>query len=50
MIVKTSNICWAIRGACRQSCPAKVTCDTFCPAPKQSYTVHPGKPSGLRRA
>lgn len=39
-----SNICWAVSGACRQSWPPKVTCETCWPAPKQSYTVQPGKP------
>lgn len=45
MTGKTSNICWALSGAARQSCPPKVSPDTFCPAPKQSYTVQPAKPS-----
>jgi hypothetical protein len=31
-----------------QSCPPKVTWQTFWPAPKQSYTVQPGKPCCLR--
>ena len=39
MIGNTSNICCAVCGASRPSCPPKVTWATFCPAPKQSYTV-----------
>lgn len=44
MTGNTWNICPAICGARRQSCPSKVSPETFWPAPKQSYTVQPGKP------
>ena len=44
MTGKTSNIRRAVLGSRRQSRPPKVTWDTFCPAPKQSKTVQPGKP------
>ena len=36
MIVNAPNICAAIPGTRRQSCPPNVTWATFCPAPKQS--------------
>jgi len=32
----TLNICCAVGGLRRQSCPLNVTWETFCPAPKQS--------------
>jgi hypothetical protein len=48
MTANTSNICRVVCGACRQSRPPKVTWDTRCPAPKQSYTAQPRKPCRLR--
>ena len=48
MTANAWNICPAVSGALRQSCPAKVTWATFCPAPKQSKTVQPGKPRSRR--
>jgi len=36
MTVNTANICAAMCGVRRQSCPPNVTYVTFCPAPKQS--------------
>jgi len=48
MIVNTVNICPPMRGVRRQSCPPKVIWETFCPAPKQSYTVQPGNPRSRR--
>ncbi|WP_306436976.1 hypothetical protein [Rhodococcus sp. 14-2496-1d] len=44
MIGNTANISDEFDGCCRQSRPANEDCDTFWPAPKQSYTAHPGKP------
>lgn len=41
MTGSTANIRRAVSGARRQSCPPKVTRETFWPAPKQSYTVQP---------
>ena len=48
MIGNTSNICCAACGVARQSRPPNVTWETCWPAPKQSYTVQPGKPFRLR--
>jgi hypothetical protein len=42
------NMWRALCGACRQSVPPMVTCETFWPAPKQSNTVQPGKPFSRR--
>jgi hypothetical protein len=41
MTGNTANIADADSGERRQSVPPKVTCETFCPAPKQSKTVQP---------
>lgn len=46
--VNDPNIAGAILGALRQFCPLKVTPVTCWPAPKQSKTVHPGKPRSRR--
>ena len=45
---QTSTSPWWLES--RQSWPAKVTCTTCCPAPKQSKTAQPGKPWSRRVA
>lgn len=49
MTGNTPNIEGAESGARRQSRPPKVIWETFCPAPKQSKTVQPAKPSRRSR-
>ncbi|GAA2212228.1 hypothetical protein GCM10009850_076900 [Nonomuraea monospora] len=49
MTGNTAYICRAVPGSSRQLRPSYVTCETFCPAPKQSKTVHPGNPRSRNR-
>ncbi len=50
MTAKARNMRSASSGELRQSCPGNVTPLTFCPAPRQSNTVQPGKPRSRKRS
>ena len=50
MTGSAANMEAASSGVVRQSAPPKVTCTTCWPAPKQSKTSQPGKPSGRSRS